>query len=104
MDHNQCERTLKQNWWASAVLDDSFMCAGGVLNQGACQGDGGSPLMCIAENQYYARGIFSWTIGCGLANIPHVYTDVVKVRSWIDQEMTANGFTTDSYTPVSYRK
>lgn len=104
VDHDQCQSTLRQMWWARFSLHNSFTCAGGVLDKDTCQGDGGSPLMCLGENHFYARGLTSWGVGCGRANMPGVYTDVVKVRNWIDEQMIANGLKTDTYTYVPFRK
>ena len=54
------------------------------------QGDGGSPLVCpMRKNplQYVQVGIVSWGIGCGTNNVPGVYADVAKAKSWIDQTL-----------------
>lgn len=66
------------------------MCAGGEEGKDACVGDGGGPLMCPMpkeDNRYFQAGIVSWGIGCGLKNVPGVYTDVRVISEWIKTEL-----------------
>lgn len=82
-------------------LNPSFMCAGGEKGVDTCTGDGGSPLVypVDASNQrYYQAGIVAWGIECAQENVPGVYANVAKFRSWIDQHMETLNFGTDSYT------
>lgn len=60
------------------------ICAGylGVEDKNVCNGDSGGPL--AANNTVY--GIVSWGIGCGLADYPAVYGNVVYFRNWIKQK------------------
>ena len=56
-------------------------------NEDTCQGDSGGPLF---SNYGYKRstvvyGITSWGIGCGLDNLPGVYTKVGNYVNWIYQ-------------------
>lgn len=50
------------------------------------------------SNVYYQVGIVAWGIECGMEDVPGVYANVVRFRSWIDQKMRELGFDTDSYT------
>lgn len=85
------------------ALDRSFMCAGGQRGIDTCQGDGGAPLVCAtgaaSENRYHQNGIVAWGIGCN-DEIPAAYANVATVRSWIDEQMLANGFDTSSYRAI----
>lgn len=54
------------------------------------QGDGGSPLVCPDQSnpaRYVQSGIVSWGVGCGQKDVPGVYTDVLKMRDWIDTQL-----------------
>ena len=48
------------------------------------QGDGGGPLVCEKEGQWYQVGIVSFGIGCGRPNVPGVYTKVEAYEEWIE--------------------
>lgn len=48
------------------------------------QGDGGGPLVCEKDGQWYQVGIVSFGIGCGRQNVPGVYTNVGMYRDWIE--------------------
>lgn len=82
-------------------LNPSFMCAGGEKGVDTCTGDGGSPLVYpidASHKRYYQAGIVAWGLECAQENVPGVYANVAKFRSWIDQHMKTLGFGTDSYT------
>ena len=49
------------------------------------QGDGGGPLVCEKDGQWYQVGIVSFGIGCGRRNVPGVYTKVEDYEDWIEQ-------------------
>ncbi|XP_046688862.1 phenoloxidase-activating factor 2-like [Homalodisca vitripennis] len=70
-------------------LHESFICAGGEQGKDTCKGDGGSPLVCLAEegSSYVQAGIVSWGIGCG-GNSPGVYVNVAHFRDWIDSKIS----------------
>lgn len=69
-----------------------------------CKGNGGSPLVCptnVVPNQYVQARIVSWGWGCGLAQVPGIYTNVAVLREWIDSKMTEKGFDTRYYEDSS---
>jgi hypothetical protein len=47
------------------------------------QGDGGGPLVCEQDGQWYQVGVVSFGIGCGRLNTPGVYTRVSMYEQWI---------------------
>lgn len=51
------------------------------------QGDGGAPLVCQLNGQFYVVGLVAWGIGCGSSNIPGVYTNVAHYYSWIQSNI-----------------
>lgn len=83
----RCERMLRRTRLGRFfILDDSFICAGGMKNEDACTGDGGGPLVCEDESssQYVLAGIIAWGIDCGKDDVPGVYVDVSKFTTWIN--------------------
>jgi len=92
----------------------SHLCAGGEEGRDTCTGDGGGPLFCAKkvvggnivpeENEITAgdfglrtsgksltlvqSGITAWGIGCGMAGLPAVYSDLASAACWIDQVMS----------------
>ncbi|XP_062122088.1 phenoloxidase-activating factor 2 [Drosophila sulfurigaster albostrigata] len=102
VDFNTCQTQFRgTRLGPKFALDRSFMCAGGQRGIDTCQGDGGAPLACpiglASENRYQQSGIVAWGIGCNDA-VPAAYANVATARSWIDQQMLANGFDTSTYT------
>lgn len=82
------------------TLHSSFLCAGGEVGKDACQGDGGSPLVCAipdTDELYYQVGIVAWGVGCGIGT-PGLYADVSHARNWIDQEMQNRDLNASSYS------
>uniref|UniRef100_A0A1B0AAJ1 Peptidase S1 domain-containing protein n=1 Tax=Glossina pallidipes TaxID=7398 RepID=A0A1B0AAJ1_GLOPL len=63
-------------------ITETMICAE-TLDQAACAGDSGSPLVVKGE----LVGIASWGAGCGTQNFPDVYTDVVALRYWINNAL-----------------
>ncbi|XP_015745070.2 prostasin-like [Python bivittatus] len=67
-----------------------MICAGN-LEEGkdSCQGDSGGPLVCKCDGSenWLLAGIVSWGFGCGLPNIPGVYTSVSHYADWIQQQL-----------------
>eukprot|EP00002_Diphylleia_rotans_P022110 TRINITY_DN4323_c0_g2_i1.p1 TRINITY_DN4323_c0_g2~~TRINITY_DN4323_c0_g2_i1.p1 ORF type:complete len:320 (-),score=52.25 TRINITY_DN4323_c0_g2_i1:293-1252(-) len=70
--------------YPTASVSDLQICAGDVVNGGedSCQGDSGGPLF-HDELKPIVMGIVSFGRDCATARYPGVYTNVLKMRSWI---------------------
>ncbi|KAG5668604.1 hypothetical protein PVAND_016540 [Polypedilum vanderplanki] len=88
VDQATCQNLLRATRLGSGFILDtfSFLCAGGQSGRDACTGDGGAPLMCQANAQWYVVGLVAWGIGCGSANIPAVYINVTNYIGWIQSQ------------------
>ena len=97
---DECQNQLRQIAGAMKyTLHDSFLCAGGVLGEDACDGDGGSPLVCQISkttSSYYQVGIVAAGRGCG-TQIPGIYVNVGYLRDWIDRQVIRVGLNTSYY-------
>nr|XP_031848006.1 uncharacterized protein LOC116433727 [Nomia melanderi] len=86
-----CQESLRKTRLGKYFnLHETFICAGGVADQDACKGDGGSPLVCPSKRDpttYQQAGIVAWGIGCGEDGTPGVYANVATARNWIDEQM-----------------
>ncbi|XP_034235760.1 phenoloxidase-activating factor 2-like [Thrips palmi] len=91
LPHHECDAKLKRTPLGMAYqLHGSFICAGGEEKKDACEGDGGSPLVCPTNesgSRYAVVGLVSWGIGCGIKDRPGVYTNVPFLRDWINEEL-----------------
>lgn len=89
--NENCENMIKKTRLGPTFkLHPSFMCAGGEEGRDTCTGDGGSPLACVDPSnpkRYIQSGIVSWGIGCAQKEVPGVYSNVAKLRSWIDRQI-----------------
>lgn len=86
LDTRVCENLLKRTKLGYTFkLDRSMICAGGESGKDACEGDGGSGLVCDVNGTWKAVGLVSWGLGCGKASVPGVYTNIGHVRPWIDK-------------------
>lgn len=62
----------------------SQLCAGGEEGVDSCSGDSGGPLMVQKENfLWYAEGIVSFGLGCGLKDWAGVYTSIPSYLPWV---------------------
>jgi len=82
------ERLRRSRLGGRFELHQSVICAQGDKGVDTCTGDGGGPLTCEVNGQYYLAGIISWGIGCG--QYPGGYADVSKVSQWIQNEIRQN--------------
>lgn len=79
----------------AGYTDGTTICAG-VADGGkdSCQGDSGGPLYRVEgpDGRIVAvTGVTSWGIGCGIAEYPGIYTNVVSYVDWIQENIrTAN--------------
>ena len=86
LDLRMCENQLKHTKLGYGFrLDRSMICAGGEPGKDACEGDGGSGLVCESNGIWQVVGLVSWGLGCGQGGIPGVYTNVAHIRNWIDK-------------------
>lgn len=88
----ECQAELQKTFLGPFFrLHNSVICAGGRSGKDACEGDGGSPLMCPVnsspDSPYAVAGLVSWGIGCGVEKRPAVYTNVAEARLWIDKQL-----------------
>ncbi|ETM44096.1 hypothetical protein L914_10619 [Phytophthora nicotianae] len=67
-------------------LDDTMVCAGGVVGKDSCGGDGGGPLIKErgpGDEDDIVIGLVSWGSDCGVG-YPAVYSRVSKAMTWIN--------------------
>jgi len=92
--HQECQDSLRRTRLGRKFqLDDSFICAGGVVGKDTCKGDGGSPLVCASKEDpftFVQAGVVAWGIGCGEDTTPGVYASVSKAVCWIDYAMSCH--------------
>ena len=83
-DINTCKESTLET-----VADTTFCAGDGTGTTGACRGDSGGPLFCKRKDSdsYVVTGIVSWGIGCGQPGQYGFYTNVLKLRQWIDNEI-----------------
>lgn len=84
IDQTTCQNQLRATRLGQNFQLDfpSFVCAGGEAGKDACTGDGGSPLVCSIGTNWFVIGLVAWGIGCGQANVPGVYVNVVSKFSY----------------------
>lgn len=97
----ECVEDLRRTKLGKAfLLHESFVCAGGEAGVDTCQGDGGSPLVCLTEvetERYFQVGIVAGGVGCGGYKIPGLYTNIAIFREWIDKQVKKKNFDTSTY-------
>jgi len=85
MSNSDCEQTLRQTRLGPYYqLHQGFLCAGGEPGKDACEGDGGSPLVCDVNGVWKVAGLVSWGIGCGQPGVPGVYVNMGHYAGWIE--------------------
>lgn len=78
-------------------ISEDMVCAG-AQGKDACQGDSGGPFTVkSATSQHQLVGVVSWGYGCAADGLYGVYSEVAKLRTWIDTKIAANGGAT--FTP-----
>lgn len=78
-------------------ISEDMVCAG-AQGKDACQGDSGGPFTVKSvANQHELVGVVSWGYGCAADGLYGVYSEVAKLRTWIDTKIAANGGAT--FTP-----
>merc|ERR1712012_1310393 len=78
-DRSRCEQRLREALGGSRNfnLHPGELCAGGVEKKDACDGDGGSPLVCQSKRgKWTVVGLVAWGVGCGKPDVPGVYVNI----------------------------
>lgn len=79
-------------------IDETMLCAGGVISEDVCKGDTGGPLVLEAAGQDgedVLVGVVSWSRAnaCGRGPFyPGIYARVSQARSWIDPIVATSCF------------
>jgi len=81
-NHAKCQAALRTQFGPNFVLPETSICAG-AEGRDACDGDGGGPLVCVKDGQWFQMGVVSFGIGCGRTNLPGVYTRLSSFDDWI---------------------
>ncbi|XP_054162299.1 protein masquerade-like [Oppia nitens] len=90
VDDQECTVRVNSVTEKLFILPASSFCAGGDEGNDACQGDGGSGLVCEVDNYYELTGLVSWGFGCGRSGVPGVYVKVSAFVGWINQIISVN--------------
>ncbi|KAE8913463.1 hypothetical protein PF005_g6304 [Phytophthora fragariae] len=81
-----------------STIDDSMLCAGGLISEDVCGGDTGGPLVIEShqgDREDVLIGVVSWSNdnACGRGPYyPGVYARVSSARSWIDPIISSSCF------------
>lgn len=85
-DRNTCVNNpvVKQKRW---TIHPGQICAGSNLNQDACRGDSGGPMVWKRPGGAVLVGLVSYGKGCGVEGAPGIYTDVQYYvdNGWIER-------------------
>ncbi|KAL3672650.1 hypothetical protein V7S43_001945 [Phytophthora oleae] len=76
-------------------IDDTMMCAGGLISEDVCDGDYGGPLVIESRGKDVLLGVVSWSKdnACGRGPYyPGMYSRVSRARSWIDPIISSSCF------------
>ncbi len=80
----ECRRVMEdlQN---DGPITTNMLCAGDLLGgEDTCQGDSGSPLMVVQDDEVRLAGLVSWGAGCAKVDTYGVYTRVSQFSKWIE--------------------
>jgi len=88
-DQRKCNAALQAQFGPSYTLPGTALCAGSE-GRDACDGDGGGPLVCEEDGQWFQVGIVSFGIGCGRRGVPGVYTRVPVYQEWLEDTILNN--------------
>ncbi|KAK1939994.1 Mite allergen Der f 3 [Phytophthora citrophthora] len=78
-----------------ADIDETMMCAGGLISKDVCGGDYGGPLIIESQGKDVQVGVVSWNKdnSCGSGpSFPGMYSRVSRARSWIDPIISSSCF------------
>ena len=95
------------DWYFNGKISEDMLCAG-AEGKGSCQADSGGPFTVKnADNQHELVGVVNWGLGCvfvSLSQLIHhrsklfvqdvpygVYSEVAKLRTWINKKIAENG-------------
>ncbi|XP_078376434.1 uncharacterized protein LOC144659796 isoform X3 [Oculina patagonica] len=81
LENADCEKA-----YGVSAIAFSMICAA-LDFVGACQGDGGGPMVCEFDGKWDLVGVTSWGFGCADPDYPGVYTRVSIHKVWIDHHV-----------------
>ncbi|KAG5871979.1 hypothetical protein JTB14_003104 [Gonioctena quinquepunctata] len=102
LDHVEIEKCRKSYTYVSkrllpdGILEDTQICAGGIIGRDTCQGDSGGPLQVLNFERSFTIsvhtliGVTSFGKACGLSFSPGVYTKVLPYVPWIESVVWPN--------------
>ncbi|XP_016980444.1 phenoloxidase-activating factor 2 [Drosophila rhopaloa] len=80
ISREECVRAI------GAPVPTQLLCGTGLQGKDS-DGDGGAPLVCIIQDQFYQVGIVNWGKQNATETKPIFYTKLEVFRSWIDQQI-----------------
>ena len=89
VNHQLCQSLYRPYQDYGVYITDATVCAGYVESGGidACNGDGGTPLMCPNNGYFTADGLVSNGFGCARPQFPGTYAKVCVVLDWINEHL-----------------
>ncbi|KAJ8289889.1 hypothetical protein GJAV_G00006450 [Gymnothorax javanicus] len=93
VDQSVCNKSIEGQRHEHEVssLTGNMFCAGFTEgSKDTCQGDSGGAFVLKESNEYWAAGIVSWGINCGIQGNYGVYTRVQNYVEWIKKTMSEN--------------
>ncbi|XP_021077331.1 mastin-like [Mus pahari] len=86
VENNDCEQKYQTDSSSDSttrIIKDDMLCAG-MEGRDSCKFDSGGPLVCRWNCSWVQVGVVSWGRGCGLPDLPGVYTRVMSYMPWIN--------------------